>query len=232
MKTLGIIGGMGPLATSDFYRKVIDSTHAADDPQHLPVVMVADTQIPLRIPAWEGRGESPLPALNRAAMHCVNAGATVLAMPCNTAHYWFDEMCAALPSHVKFLHIADETLRVMQREHAALKRVALTGTHVTMAMNLYPDAAKRVAHELDWLMPDAARQALISEAIAAVKGGNIEGAVQAYQHALDALMQQGAEAVVMGCTELPVLASRMNCAVPLIDATQSLAQACVIECLK
>jgi aspartate racemase len=231
MKTLGIVGGMGPLATTDFYLKVIEATPAPDDPQHIPVVMIADTQIPLRIPAWEGRGESPLPALNRAAAQCVQAGATVLAMPCNTAHFWFDAMVSALPANVCFLHIADETLRAMQRDHPLAKHVALTGTHVTVAMNLYPDAALRVGHALDWMPPDVTQQALITEAIAAVKGGQIEQAMARYQLAIDALISQGAQAIVMGCTELPVIASRMTSAVPLIDATDCLARACVKQCL-
>ncbi len=232
MKTLGIVGGMGPLATADFYFKVIEATPAPDDPQHIPVVMVSNTQIPLRIPAWEGRGVSPLPALNRAAAQCVAADASVLAMPCNTAHYWFEAMVQELPSEVKFLHIADETLRELKTQHPTLKRIALTGTHVTVAMNLYPDAAKRVGHEVDWLIPNAQQQAQISDAIAAVKGGRIDEAVLCYQLALDALRHQGAEAIVMGCTELPVIAARMKCDAPLIDATLSLARACVGECLR
>ncbi len=230
MKTLGIVGGMGPLATHDFYRKVIEATPALDDPQHIPVVMIADTQIPLRIAAWEGRGESPLPALNRAALHCVNAGATVLAMPCNTAHFWFDAMVKALPPDVQFLHIADETLRAMQHEYSNAKRVALTGTHVTLAMNLYPEAAARVGHEIDWLLPAAAQQALITQAIAAVKAGQLNEAIGRYQAAVNLHVAQGAQAIVMGCTELPVLASSITCNVPLIDATGCLARACVAQC--
>jgi aspartate racemase len=231
MKTLGIVGGMGPLATHDFYRKIIEATPAPDDPQHIPVVMIADTQIPLRIAAWEGRGESPLPALNRAASLCVNAGATVLAMPCNTAHYWFDAMVKALPAKVRFLHIADETLRAMQHDYPNAKRVALTGTHVTLAMNLYPEAASRVGHEVDWLLPDAAQQALITQAIAAVKAGQVNEAVALYQEAVNLLLARGAQAIVMGCTELPVLASRITCSAPLIDATDCLARACVAQCV-
>jgi aspartate racemase len=223
---------MGPLATADFYYKVIEATPVPDDPLHVPVVMVADTQIPLRIPAWEGRGETPLPALNRAAAQCVAAGARVLAMPCNTAHYWYEAMVQALPAEVQFLHIADETLRDLKTQHPRLKRIALTGTHVTVAMNLYPDAAKRVGHAVDWLIPDAQQQALITQAIAAVKGGRIDEAVRCYQRALNALTQQGAEAIVMGCTELPVIAARMTCDAPLIDATMCLARASVHACLR
>jgi aspartate racemase len=235
LKTLGIVGGMGPLATADFYYKVIEARPAADDPQHIPVVMVADTQIPLRIPAWEGSGESPLPALRKAAAQCVAAGATVLAMPCNTAHYWYEAMVQDLPPHVRFIHIAEATLAEMKQANATLKHIALTGTHVTVDMNLYPDAAKRVGHQVQWLLPDAAQQLQINEAIWKVKAGRIEEAVTLYQHTLDAMSQQGAQAIVMACTELPVIASRMKSrmksTLPLIDATACLARACVAACV-
>jgi aspartate racemase len=231
MRTLGIIGGMGPLATHDFYRKVIERTPAADDPQHIAVVMVADTQIPLRIPAWEGRGPSPLPALIRAAQHCVNAGATVLAMPCNTAHFWFDEMVAALAPDVRFLHIAEEAVRALPSGQQTAPRVALCGTHVTVAMQLYPQAAQRLGLAVDWLLPDPPTQALITQAIAAVKGGNVPAAAQAFARAADTLAVQGAELLMLGCTELPVIAPHLSSPLPLLDATDALAQACVTVCM-
>jgi aspartate racemase len=129
------------------------------------------------------------------------------------------------------LHIADETLRAMQHEYPNATRVALTGTHVTLSMNLYPDAAERVGHEVAWLLPDAAQQALITQAIAAVKAGQLSEATGLYQAAVNLLVARGAQAVVMGCTELPVLASSISCGVPLIDATEFLARACVAQCM-
>jgi aspartate racemase len=234
MRTLGIVGGMGPLATHDFYRKVIEATPADDDPQHIPVVMVADTQIPLRIPAWEGRGPSPLPALLAAARHCMQAGATVLAMPCNTAHYWFDAIVRDLPGEVRFIHIADAALREAQHALQATRspRLALAGTHATVAMRLYQDAALRLGLDVPWLLPDAPLQARITQAIADVKAGRIDAAIAAFQAALDGLAAQGAQAIVLGCTELPVIAPRMRCDVPLVDATAALARACVQACLR
>jgi aspartate racemase len=231
MKTLGIIGGMGPLATHDFYRKVIEATPAADDPQHIPVVMVADTQIPLRIPAWEGRGPSPLPALIVAAQRCVAAGAQVLAMPCNTAHFWFAEMAAAVPG-ATFLHIADETLRRVPTPSQGALRLGLTGTHVTLAMGLYQDAAVRLGLRIEWVLPDAPTQTAITQAIADVKGGRIAAGADAFKLALTSMQAAGAQAVVLACTELPVLLPALQSDLQLIDATQCLANACVAACLQ
>ncbi len=220
---------MGPLATHDFYRKVIESTPADDDPQHIPVVMVADTQIPLRIAAWEGRGPSPLPAMLAAAQHCVNAGATVLAMPCNTAHFWFDALAAAQPQ-IMWLHIAHEAVRTAQMIAPHARRIALAGTHVTLAMNLYQDAAKAIAAPFECVVPTTAVQTLITQAIADVKAARIDAAVSGFQTAIDALVSDGCDAVLLACTELPVIAPRMHSRVPLIDATLALAQASVRAC--
>ncbi len=230
MKTLGIIGGMGPLATHDFYRKLIELTPATEDAQHIPVVMVANTLIPNRIAAWEGRGPSPLPALITAARQCVESGARVLAMPCNTAHFWFDEMARAVPQ-ARFLHIADEAVRAAcpSNGQAPLK-LALTGTHATVAMGLYPSAAARLGMAVQWV-DVAAVQPGVTAAIAAVKAGRIEQAAADYQRVLTLLENAGAHAVVMGCTELPVIARAVRSEIPLIDATDTLVRACIAACL-
>jgi aspartate racemase len=229
MKTIGIIGGMGPLATHDFYRKLIELTPAVEDAQHIPVVMVANTLIPNRIAAWEGRGPSPLPALITAARQCVEAGARVLAMPCNTAHFWFDDMALAVPQ-ARFLHIADEALRACPSSGQAPIKLALTGTHATVAMGLYQSAAARLGMAVQWL-DVAAVQADVTAAIASVKAGRIEQAAAEYQRALAVLQSAGAQAVVMGCTELPVISGAVHCELPLIDATDALARACIAACL-
>ncbi|KPF67757.1 hypothetical protein IP84_12560 [beta proteobacterium AAP99] len=229
MKTLGIIGGMGPLATHDFYRKLIELTPAAEDAQHIPVVMVANTLIPNRIAAWEGRGPSPLPALVAAARQCVESGARVLAMPCNTAHFWFEDMARAVPQ-ARFLHIADEALRACTSGDGLPLRLALTGTHATVAMELYQSAAVRLAMNVQWIDVTAV-QPSVTAAIASVKAGGIKQAVAEYQGALDVLQSAGAQAVVMGCTELPVIAGAMRSDVPLIDATETLVRACIAACM-
>ena len=105
---LGVLGGMGPLATVDFLRKLIEETPAARDEDHLPVIAWSVPQIPDRPAAITGNGESPLPAL-LAGVHTLKAaGAVALAIPCNTAHYWYDDMAGTalgltLPQTYRFV---------------------------------------------------------------------------------------------------------------------------------
>ena len=89
---LGVIGGMGPLATADFFHKLIAATPAAGDEDHVPVLIHSVPQLPSRPAAILRGGASPLPQLMQARDRLLTAGATMLAMPCNTAHYWYDDL--------------------------------------------------------------------------------------------------------------------------------------------
>jgi aspartate racemase len=230
MKTLGILGGMGPLATSDFYRKVIDLTPAQDDPDHIAVVMVANPRIPLRIAAWEGHGPSPVPALTVVARQLVAMGAGVIAMPCNTAHYWYAQLQAAVP-HAQFLHIADEAMRAVAARHPQARHIGLLATHATVKMGLYQaSTATFCPTGASILRLDDEAQNQCSASITAIKAGNLAQGAQALQPAVKALIAQGAEVIVLGCTELPLVMQSLSKAVPLIDATETLAQAAIAAC--
>jgi aspartate racemase len=230
MKTLGILGGMGPLATSDFYRKVIDLTPAQDDPDHVPVVMVANPRIPLRIAAWEGRGASPVPALATSAQQLVALGAQVIAMPCNTAHFWHAQLQAAVPT-AQFLHIADEAMRALARMHPQVQRIGLLATHATVQMGLYQASTVSFGPQgASILRIEPNVQAFSTESIAAIKAGDLLRGTHALQPAIDALCAQGAQAIVLGCTELPLVMQHLRSPVPLIDATETLARAAIAAC--
>jgi aspartate racemase len=230
MKTLGILGGMGPLATSDFYRKLIDLTPAQDDPDHIPVVMVANPRIPLRIAAWEGRGPSPVPALIEGARQLAALGAGVIAMPCNTAHFWHEQLQASVPE-AKFLHIADEAISSLAGTHPNLRNLGLLATHATVQMGLYQAACGKTAAEGITILPvSPLEQACSTESIAAIKAGDLPRGAKALQPALDALFARGAQAIVLGCTELPLVMPMLASALPLIDATETLGRAAIAAC--
>ena len=107
---LGVLGGMGPLATVDFMHKLVQEMPAAIDQEHVPVVAWNVAQIPDRQKFLAGTGESPLPAMLEGLQRLVAAGATRIVIPCNTAHNWFDALAAE--SSVPLIHIVDATLNV------------------------------------------------------------------------------------------------------------------------
>lgn len=225
-RTIGILGGMGPLATADFYRKIILATPARCDQEHLRVVIEADPTIPDRSAFLQGHGPDPLPALTRGAQRLADAGADLIAIPCNTAHVFLPALRAgvALP----FLDIVAETAARVRLDYPAARRVGILATASTIATGLYHAALHE--HGLVPLHPDATGQALVSGAIAAIKGGDTGPAVR--ERLLTAgtgLIAAGAEVLLAACTELPLVLLPGMLPVPLLDPTAILAEAVVRE---
>jgi aspartate racemase len=104
---------MGAMATVDFLRKLVEATPAERDQEHIPLIVRFCPEVPDRAAALAGAGPSPQPALVAAAVELAAAGAQALAIPCNTAHYWYDALCAAVP--IPILHIVDAAVAELQR---------------------------------------------------------------------------------------------------------------------
>lgn len=225
--TIGVLGGMGPAATADFYAKLIAATPAARDQDHLPVLIHALPQIPDRAASYLLGAPSPAPMLAQVARRLQRAGARLIVMPCNTAHLWFDEVQAAMP--LPMLHIVDAVLDALDASlpgHAPLA-VGLLATEATVRGELYPRRSRaRSSRELRWLAPTA-QQAQVSQGIAAVKQARrVEGRAL-LADAAAALVAQGAQALVYACTEIPLVLDAHSAGVPTFDATQLLAEATV-----
>ncbi|MBE3598455.1 MAG: amino acid racemase [Limnochordaceae bacterium] len=228
-KVIGIIGGMGPEATADLFWRIVRLVPASKDQDHPRVLIDSNAQIPDRTAAIKGEGPSPLPMLVETARGLERAGAEVLAMPCNSAHYWYDEIAAAV--RVPVLHMI--RLAAAATRQALEERVGRLGTPVlllattgTVLGGTYQRAFEEEGLRL--VVPEAAVQERVMEAIYRVKAG--QRAV-ARPLALDALARETLRlapgAVVLGCTELPLVLRREDTAVPLIDSTEVLARAVV-----
>ena len=220
---LGVIGGMGPLATADFFRKLIDATPAKDDDEHIPVLIHSVPQVPSRPAAILRGGPSPLPALLQARDRLLDAGVTMLAMPCNTAHYWYDDLVAGCP--VPFIHIVDAVTDLLP---AGARELGIVATRATLRARVFE---QRLAGRCIALSaPDEATyDRAVQPAIDAVKRGATEEGGRLLEPVIAAELERGAAAVVLACTELPIALDAI--ASPLrarcIDSTDALARACV-----
>ncbi len=220
---VGVLGGMGPLATIDFLHKVLANTPAARDQDHVPVVVSSIPQIPDRNAAYCGTGESPLAAMVASGRRLIAAGAGLVVIPCNTAHLWFDPLRAALDAPM--LHLVDAALDEARARVGTTARLGLLATEATLASNLY---AGRGRAEVPWVLPTAAEiQECLTPSIAAVKAGALERAATLLRELAQALAQRGAQAIVLGCTEIPLVLEDGQAPVPLIDATAALARRAV-----
>jgi aspartate racemase len=222
---LGVLGGMGPLATVDFLAKLVAATPADGDADHVPHVTVSIPQIPSRVAAILRGGDSPLPALLAARDRLRAAGATHYAMPCNTAYHWFDDLAAGLDA--PFLHIADAAVDEAAAAIAPGALVGVIATEATQAIGLYADRLARAGFRV--AVPTAAGNARVVEGIAAVKRGEAAAGGHRFGEVVASLEAAGCKGVVLGCTEVPpgLEAAAFRAAVPLVDPTAALARACV-----
>ena len=219
---IGVLGGMGPLATIDFMHKVLTATPADADQDHVPVIVSSIPQVPDRTAAFRGEGASPLAAMIASGRRLVRAGASLVVIPCNTAHLWFDDLQSALG--LTMLHLVDAALEDAIATVGSHATIGLLCTDATLASGLYMNRTPQVrwalptAHEmLDWVMPG----------IQAVKAGELDRGGELLGAAAQALARRGAQALVLGCTEVPLVLDPSNAPVPVIDATASLARRAV-----
>jgi aspartate racemase len=223
---IGILGGMGPLATLDFFNKVLAGTPAQGDADHVPLLIQSDPRIPSRPAAILGDGPSPLPELLAARDRLVAAGSTALAMPCNTAHYWFSDLSAGCP--VPFISIVDACVAELAPKVSAGGAVGLIATRATLAGRIFV-APLRQAGYTSLVPDDQAMDQWVLPGIDLVKAGKTLQAAVLIEHAVQALLDKGADAVVLACTETPVALDALES--PLrsrcVDSTAALARACV-----
>lgn len=225
---VGVLGGMGPLATADFLRKLVEATPARVDQEHVPVVVSSIPQVPDRTAAYRGEGASPLPAMIDSGRRLLAAGAELLVMPCNTAHLWFDELRDALD--VPMLHLVDAALDEVSGAIGPPCRIGLLCTDATLASGLYPNRAARSGRrqEVQWVLPTAGEMlGRVMPGVEAVKAGDLHRGRALLKDAAAALAARGARGIVLGCTEIPLVLGAGEAEVPVIDATAALARRAV-----
>lgn len=224
---LGVLGGMGPLASAHFMARLTQLTPAERDQDHIPAVLWSDPRVPDRTAAQHRAGADPLPALVRGLQGLAAAGCGAVAIPCNTAHGWIDGMRAA--TRLPILHIVDAAAAELRRQAIPPGAIGVLGTPATLALRLYQDALG----PLGWpcLVPTAdAMATLVAPAIAAVKANRVDEAYGPLAKAVQALRAEGAMAVVLGCTEIPLglqAGPAETLGVPLIDTIDALARAAI-----
>lgn len=224
---IGVIGGMGPFATADFFGKLLEETAATREEDNVPVLIQSDPRIPARPRAILAGGPSPLPALVAARDRLIAAGATALAMPCNTAHHWYGAL--ARDCTVPFLSIVEASCDAAAALLPNGGAVGLLATRATVAAELFGQPL--AARGLELLTPaERDFDELLLPCIEQVKAGAAAAVAPLLQRAIDAMAQRGARAVLLACTELPIAMAASVAkthTMPCIDTTRELARACV-----
>lgn len=228
-RIIGVLGGMGPAATADFYQKIIRATPAKTDQEHLKVLIFSNPQIPDRTAAIRGEGPDPLPDLVATADVLVRAGADLLTIPCVTAHHFYDGLQRAV--RVPILHLIGETLTAVLNEYPGVRRLGLLATTGTVQGRLFESYFEPRGFTI--LTPGPAVQTdCVMEAIYGIKRGEpAERPGRLIREAAAHLRAGGAEVLLAGCTEVPVILHDGDVPLPVIDPTWILAQAAVRRAL-
>lgn len=215
-KTIGIIGGMGPLATVDLFGKIVKNTPAKKDQDHIRVVIDNNTDIPDRTAALLEGGADPAPQMIKSVERLVAGGADVLIMPCNTAHGFLERVREASP--VPVLNMIQLTCQALKKR--GITRAGLLATTGTIRTGIYP----KYFDGVELLLPEEGEQAAVMDMIyGGVKAGVMDYDASAVQKTAEHLLERGAQTIILGCTELPLAMELYALDFPSTDPTLELA---------
>ena len=234
---MGVVGGVGPAATVDFLAKLVRNTPAARDQDHIKVMVEQNPQIPDRTDALLGNGDDPTLALYAACKTLEEGGADLIAIPCNTAHAFVEQMQPALG--VPIVNMLTCTADYLRETFPGLREVGVLATSGTLASRVYEQAL--AARGFVQIAPAALAQGRLMNAIYGPRGakaGYTSGeCADDVSAAVDDLVAQGVQVIVLACTELPLLLRDTVLACPggrvvrLVDPTEVLARRCVAHAL-
>ncbi len=227
MRTIGVLGGLGPAATVDFLDQLVRLTPARCDQDHIPVVAAFLPQVPDRSAAILGEGPDPLPALVDGIDLLQRGGVDLVAIPCNTSHHWYTPLCER--ARVPVLHIARACVERLRLPPGT--PVLVLATRGVQRSGFYRTALREAG--LQPVEPDAlAVQADVDRCIAQVKAGDPAAAGRSLTRVLRRAAGEGLSCVVLGCTELPLAARHCDAAgLTLMDSTRALAEAAIKQAL-
>ena len=218
-KRLGILGGMGPAASAEYVARLVAQTPASCDQEHIPFVLWNNPQVPDRSTSLRNGDDRPLPFLLEGVQILKAARCDLIVIPCNTAHFWYDEM---VKLKVPIVHIVDSVADALRDAGVANGTIGVMGTQATVELGLYQYKLNKAGWSC--IVPSKEEMdTLVQPAIDSIKSGDMSRAYDMFMIVIDSLITRGATAVVLGCTEIPLAVNQnRRDAVPLINSIDSL----------
>jgi aspartate racemase len=223
MKRLGVLGGMGPAASAEFITRLIQQTPATKDQEHIPFVLWNEPRVPDRSTSILNEDDKPLPYLLQGMQVLKAVGCTTIVIPCNTAHFWYDEL---VKFKIPILHIVDSVADSL-RDVNVIGTIGVMGTQATVELGLYQYMLNKSGW--DCITPTKEEMNnLVQPAIDLIKSGSIKEAHPMLMTVVKSLIDRGAKAVVLGCTEIPLAVKETEeNNIPLVNSIDSLVKAAI-----
>ncbi len=229
IKKLGILGGMGPAASNEFVTRLVAKTPATKDQDHIPFVLWSDSTVPDRSTSMLNGDDRPLPYLLAGIQGLKTAGCTTIVIPCNTAHFWFSHLEKTAGWHARIIHIVDSVADALRDLKIASGKIGIIGTKATIEYGLYQYQLNKSGW--DCIVPTKEQMnTLVQPAIDLIKVNHTAQAHPMLMAVIHSLIGNGATAVVLGCTEIPLSVREDTVQdTPIINSIDSLVNAAIRE---
>ncbi|MGD9677036.1 MAG: aspartate/glutamate racemase family protein [Vulcanibacillus sp.] len=220
-KIIGILGGMGPLATIDLFQKIVINTPASTDQEHLQILIYNNPKVPPRTTCLDISVDNPLIELRKSAILLENAGADFVIMPCHTAHIWYEEIKKSI--NIPFYSMIENTVQeiIIQNKYSN-RQIFLLATETTIQNKLYQNA---FGSSSKLIIPNQEEQRVVSNLIKSIKSLTVDS--NQYIEELNTILfdykKKGITAILGGCTEIPLVFPYLSNCMEKIDPTLMLA---------
>lgn len=226
-KTLGVIGGLGPIATAHFLELVINMTDARTDQEHLDMIIYNTPSIPDRTDyILDNTKPDPLPRMLSVGQALAQQGVSRIAIPCMTAHYFFSALEAGISAPL--INSVAETARHLKEN--GIEKVGIMATDGTVRSGIFHRELEKLG--LYPIIPDEQAQKNVMHLIFRNVKSGTPAEMDRFFSAADALRHQGAQAIILGCTELSLIKRDYRIGAGFLDAMEVLAQQSVLTCEK
>ena len=223
-KVIGILGGMGPEATAELFYRIVNATPVERDQDHPRTIIYSNSKVPDRTSAITKNGESPMPEMLMAARSLERAGADFLIIPCNTAHFFIDDLRKLLG--IPVLHMIELTVSHLTSEYPDTRSVGLIATDGTIKSGIYEKFVDMAGIEV--LVPTIELQRRVMDAIYRhIKKGDLDTGRSLTLDVTQDLLGRDVDLVICGCTEISLVLKNGDIAVPVVDPLQILAEIAV-----
>jgi aspartate racemase len=229
-KKIGILGGLGPEATLDLYKKIISATPAKTDQEHIETIIISNPKIPDRTQAIIYGGECPIPSMVSTAKTLEATGVSTILIPCNTAHYFLNDIQKEI--NVPITNMIRETVTSIKEEYPHIKTVGILATTGTIKAKIYQNELEKEGFNVV-ISEEDVQENFIMEAIygtRGIKAGFKKKPRTLLKYAALHLAGKGADIIIKGCTEIAIVLNKKNCEQILIDPAGIVAKKAVEIC--